>query len=434
MRDGGKIAAAIEILNDVLGHAAPIKSALRTWGLRARYAGSKDRAWISSLVLDGLRHRASLGYAMGHDDGRALALGAVRHVWGWELRRVESALSEDPHAPAPLTAREREGLLLAPDPAAPLHARGDFPEWLTPHMVRAFGEDAMAEGQALATRAPVDLRVNLIKADAERVEKPLHSIKATRHPFLLNGYRAPAEDPAARNSSVEGIPAYSRGWVEVQDAGSQICALVANARPGEQVLDYCAGGGGKTMAMASTMGNTGQIYAYDIEPKRLAAIIPRLRRGDVHNVQLREPVAGELDDLKGRMDLVLIDAPCTGTGTWRRKPDTKWRVTAQALERRCAEQALILNAAKGYVRPGGRLVYATCSILCEENEDQVASFLAANPDFARENALDAAVASGGLTAEGAKALKRCLTPGGELRMTPRRSGTDGFFVACLRRT
>lgn len=433
MREGGRIAAAIEILNDILLHSAPIKSAMRTWSLRARYAGSGDRAWITSLVMDGLRRRASIAHALGHDDARALALGALRYGWGWDLRRVEAALADVPHAPPPLTAAERAALLLAPDPAAPLHARGDFPLWLTPHLERAFGEHAMAEGQAMAVRAPVDLRVNLIKADAARVEKPLASIRAVRHPFLVNGYRAPAEDPSGRNGSVEGIPAYSRGWVEVQDAGSQIAALASRARGGEQVLDYCAGGGGKTMALASMMGNTGQIYAYDIEPRRLSAIIPRMKRGDVRNVQLRDPREPDaLDDLAGRMDLVLIDAPCTGTGTWRRKPDTKWRLSEQALGRRTADQASILDAAVRYLKPGGRLVYVTCSFLMEENEDQIAAFLDRTPGFVRENALASAQASGGLTEAGQQALVRCLTPMGELRLTPLQSGTDGFFIACLR--
>jgi 16S rRNA (cytosine967-C5)-methyltransferase len=435
MRDGGRIAAAIEILTDILNHSAPIKSAMRNWAMRARYAGSSDRAWITSLVMDGLRRRASIQHALGEADGRALALGALRYGWGWELKRVEAALAELPHAPPPLTAAEREALLLAPDPAAPLHARGDFPEWLTPHMVRAFGEDAMAEGLAMATRAPVDLRVNLIKADAGRVEKPLASIRAVQHPFLVNGYRAPAEDPMGRNGSVEGIPAYSRGWVEVQDAGSQIAALATRAKGGEQVLDYCAGGGGKTMALASLMNNTGQIYAYDVEPKRLSAIIPRMKRGDVRNVQLRDPRdADPLGDLVGRMDLVLIDAPCSGTGTWRRKPDTKWRLSEQALIRRTADQADILDKAVRYVKPGGRLVYVTCSFLMEENEDQVASFLARTVGFTRESALASAQASGGLTEAGQTSLLKCMTAAGELRLTPMRAGTDGFFIACLRRT
>jgi len=432
MKLGGRLSAAILVLEDVMQRRQPVKLAVRDWGKRARYAGSKDRAWVSGLVLDALRRRNSLAHAMGSNDARALILAAARFAWDMDLKALEQACYED-HGPTPLTNAEREGLLLAPDPAAPAHVRGDFPGWLAPHMARVFGEDAVMEGQAMAVRAPVDIRVNTLKADCEKAGRALQAARAVPSPLLRHGFHIPAPDPAQREAALEAIPAYSKGWVEVQDAGSQIAAAAANLRPGEQVLDYCAGGGGKTLAMAAAMEGKGQVFAYDIDGRRLSALIPRLKRSGAHNVQLCHPDEPHvLAPLEGQMDCVFIDAPCSGTGTWRRKPDTKWRLTEKSFAKRQDEQAEILRAAAKFVRPGGRMVYATCSFLMEEDEDQVAAFLAEVPSFAQESAADAAIASGLLTDEGARIVKAHEGPTGSVRLTPKRAGTDGFFFAVLR--
>ena len=434
MKLGGRISAAIHVLDDVLNRRQPVKVAVRDWGKRARYAGSKDRAWVSGLVLDALRRKNSLTHAMGHDDPRALILGALRFAWDMEVRSIEQAAYED-HGPTPLTNAEREALVLAPDPAAPAHVVGDFPEWMTPHFERVFGEQAAIEGQAMAVRAPVDIRVNTLKAATEKVGKALYSVRAKPSPLLRNGFHIPAPDPSQREAALDAIPAYSKGWVEIQDAGSQIAAAAANVQPGEQVLDYCAGGGGKTLAMAAAMGGKGQVFAYDIDGRRLSALIPRLKRSGAHNVQLCHPdTESVLDPLEGQMDCVFIDAPCTGTGTWRRKPDTKWRVTPNTLKRRIEEQSEILEAAATYVKPGGRILYATCSFLIEEDEDRIAAFLADNPGFAVEDAAESAMASGLLTDEGARVVRSGRTATGGVRLTPLTAGTDGFFFAVLRRT
>ncbi len=433
MRDGGKIDAAISVLTDVLTRHQPVKSAAKDWGKRARYAGSKDRAWVSGLVLDALRNKLSLAHAMGSDEPRALVLGALTHSWKWDIGRVDEAFDQE-HAPSALTLDERERLVMAPDPVAPAHVRGDYPEWMAPMMERAFGEEAVIEAQAMAVRAPVDLRINTLKADVEKAEKALRSVHAEPIPLLKNGYRVPAPDPSVRANSVESIPAYSKGWVEVQDAGSQLAAAGANAQPGEQVLDFCAGGGGKSLAMASTMQNKGQIYAYDIEGRRLSAMIPRLQRNGVRNVQLRHPQEDVgLSDLEHNMDLVIIDAPCTGVGTWRRRPDSKWRVSERALQLRRQQQSEILHNACNFVKPGGRLLYITCSFLMEENEDQVAAFLADRSDFEQEDVVPSAIRSKQLTEEGERVLESCRRPGGSVRLTPRTAGTDGFFMALMRR-
>jgi 16S rRNA (cytosine967-C5)-methyltransferase len=433
MRTGGRISAATEILRDVLERHQPIKIAIRDWGKRARYAGSKDRAWVSGLVLDALRKRNSVAHHMGHDDPRALILGALRIAWDWNARDIEQACYDD-HGPTPLTNDERSRLILAPDPSAAPHVQGDFPEWMTPYMQRVFGPEAVIEAQAMAVRADVDLRVNTLKTDAEKAALPLKSVKAEPSRLLKNAYHIPARDPTEREDSIEGIPAFSKGWVEVQDAGSQIAAAAANARPDEQVMDYCAGGGGKTLALAAQMEGKGQIHAYDIDGKRLSALIPRLKRSGAHNVQLVHPSEGNsLEPLVGQMDLVFVDAPCTGTGTWRRRPDSKWRIKPAQLEKRIQDQREILQAAATYVKPGGRLLYATCSFLIEEDEDRVAEFLAGNPAFTERDAAEAAIASGALTAHGASVVRKFRGPAGSVRLTPRRAGTDGFFFALLER-
>ncbi|MEZ5998440.1 MAG: RsmB/NOP family class I SAM-dependent RNA methyltransferase [Hyphomonas sp.] len=433
MRNGGRIAAAIDVLSDVLTRHQPVKSAARDWGKRARYAGAKDRAWVSGLVLDALRKKNSIAHAMGDDSPRGLILGALAHAWGWNIRQIDDAMDED-HAPAKLTLQERERLVMAPDPSAPAHVRGDFPDWMEASIARVFGEEAVVEAQAMAVRADVDLRVNTLKVDAEKAAAPLKSAKAEPSRLLHNAFHIPARDPSEREASLESIPAYSKGWVEVQDAGSQIAAAAANAQPGEQVLDYCAGGGGKTLSLAAQMAGKGQIFAYDIDGRRLSALIPRLKRSGAHNVQLvhpSEPV--QLEDLRGQMDLVFVDAPCTGTGTWRRRPDAKWRLKPAQLEKRMQEQAEILANASGFVKPGGRLVYATCSFLMEEDEDRVAEFLAGHSNFSEEDAAEATIASGLLTEDGAAAVRRFRSPTGSVRLTPRRAGTDGFFFSVLRR-
>lgn len=433
MRTGGRISAAILVLEDVLTRRTPVNAAVRDWGKRARYAGSRDRAWISGLVLDALRRKNSIAHAMGQDDARALVLGALRFAWDIPLKDIEQA-SYDDHGPTPLTNSEREGLLLAPDPGAARHVQGDFPEWMTPLMERAFGEAAIIEAQAMAARAPVDVRVNTLKADPEKAGKALFSAKAIPSRLLKNAFHIPPPDPTQREASLQAIPAYSKGWVEVQDAGSQIAAAAANTQPGEQVLDLCAGGGGKTLALAAAMDGKGQVFAYDIDGRRLSALIPRLQRSGAHNVQMMHPDTPDiLVPLRGEMDCVFVDAPCTGTGTWRRKPDTKWRVSERALAARQAEQADILRSAAAFVKPGGRILYATCSFLMEEDEDQVSAFLADHADFAAESAADAVAESGLLTEAGIKIVRANEGPQGSVRLTPHRAATDGFFFALLRR-
>jgi 16S rRNA (cytosine967-C5)-methyltransferase len=421
LRDAGRLAAAIDVLTQIDERHRPVRMALKNWGEAARYAGSKDRAFVSGLVLDVLRRRRSLGWRMGDDSLRAAALGALRFVWGWPLERVAEAAGEEPHGPGPLTDAERAALEAPRDLAeAPDAVRGDYPDWLDDSMARAFGAARAEEGAALSERAPVDLRVNLLKSDPERTLKALTSLLAEPVDLLPTALRMPALDPMARSGAVETIPQFSKGWFEVQDLGSQIAATAAGEVKGKQVLDLCAGGGGKTLALAGAMGNTGQIYAYDSDARRLADTIRRGDRAGVRNLQVRSPVNPDaLKGLEGKMDVVFIDAPCSGTGSWRRHPDTKWRLTPETLEKRMADQDAVLDSGAAYVKPGGRMVYVTCSVLPQEDEDRVAAFLARTEGFVAAPA----------TSD--PKLSPYLTPDGFLRLSPHTSGTDGFFVAVV---
>ncbi|MEO1039439.1 MAG: RsmB/NOP family class I SAM-dependent RNA methyltransferase [Pseudomonadota bacterium] len=432
MRDAGRIAAAIEVLEAVVNRHAPVKTALREWAKAHRFAGSGDRAWISGLVLDGLRRRAGAGFLFGEDTPRAMALGGLKLAWGWDAAAVDAAFEGDEHAPTALSEAERAGFERTLDDA-PLHVRADIPDWLEDSFQRAFGDAAAEEGAGMAARAPVDLRVNRIKTDPDKALAAVTAkLKAEPNALLTGAIRLPDTDPRAKAPPADAIPAYGKGWVEVQDLGSQLAALAAAPASGLQVLDYCAGAGGKTLALASLMENSGQIYAWDYDWRRLRAIWPRLKRAGARNVQVRDGKRDEaLGDLKTKCDVVFCDAPCSGSGTWRRRPDSKWRLRAEALKRRMAEQDDVLAKASAYVKPGGRLIYVTCSVLPEENEDRVAAFLEGGAPFEPRPVLDAIKASDHLTDAGEAALKTCEGRFGAVQLTPHRAGTDGFYVCVL---
>ena len=434
MTPAGRLAAAIEVLQQVLERHRPVRTALKAWGDGARYAGSKDRAWVSGLALDALRHRRSLAWMMGADGPRAIALGVLRFTWGWPVEQVAEAAAGEPHGPGVL-APEEAGALVQPRilQEAPTAVQGDYPDWLEAPLERVFGQARAEEAAALASRAPVDLRVNGLKGEAERVLKLLAPLGAEASGVMVNALRIAAPAAADRVAPVESLPEFAKGWFEVQDLGSQIAAAAAGQIKGRQVVDLCAGGGGKTLALAAAMANTGQLYAYDTDVRRLSEVVNRGQRAGVRNLQVRSPIDPDpLHGLEGRMDLVFVDAPCTGSGVWRRHPDAKWRLTLDQLERRRAEQQAVLALARPLVKPGGRLVYVTCSLLAEENEDQVKAFLA-EPGFAPVSALDVVAASGLATLEGLEHLAGALTSEGFLRLSPRSTASDGFFIAVLER-
>ncbi len=425
MKRGGRLAAAIEVLGAIEERHRPVAEALKDWGVAHRFAGSGDRAAIGNIVYDAMRWRASGAWVMGADTPRALTLATVGWRWGLGADGLAVLFAEDAHAPEPLTEDESHRLAAADLSSAPAHVRADVPEWLAARFERLFGDSWAAEGEALALRPSLDMRINRLKADRPKVLKALARFAAAETPFSPDGLRIAATAGEGRHPNVQNEPAFQKGWFEVQDEGSQIAALMVGANHGEQVLDLCAGAGGKTLALASAMDNKGQVFATDSDRARLAPIFERLKRAGARNVQVREAGAA-LDDLAGRMDAVLIDAPCTGTGVWRRRPDAKWKLTDQALALRVGEQAALLADAARYVKPGGRLVYVTCSLLPDENADQVAAFLAARPEFA---ALPPAEVAATIPALHAAAHDT----GNGLVLSPRLTQTDGFFISVMRR-
>jgi 16S rRNA (cytosine967-C5)-methyltransferase len=427
MRLAGRISAAIDILTEIVERHRPASVALADWGRAHRFAGSGDRSAIGTLVYDALRRRASLAARMGSEAPRALVIGALHHVWALPAEEIAALFDGSQHAPAPLSAAEQAALS---ETAAemPDWAAADVPEWLFPQFTAAFGGNAVAEGAALAKRAPIDLRVNTLKADVPRVLKALERYGAQPTPFSPAGVRIAPAGPQEKNPNVEAEAAHGRGWFEVQDEASQIAVYLSGAGPRLQMLDLCAGSGGKTLGMAALSQNTGQIYAYDADRLRLRPIFERLKRAGARNVQVL-PAGDEaaLQPLSGKMDLVFVDAPCSGSGVWRRRPDAKWRLTPDALAQRIDEQRRVLDLAGPLVKPGGTLVYATCSVLPAENGEQTRSFLARAPQFTE--------------CDWKEAWKSCglLSPpvdsveGAALQLTPARHGTDGFYVSLLKR-
>ena len=427
MTPAARAAAAIEVLTDIDARRRPAADAMKDWGLAHRFAGSGDRAAISARVYDALRKKSSSVWIMGEAGPRAEVLGALRQTRDLDVEAIDALFSGEGHAPAKLTEVERARLVAADLSGAPAHVVGDFPEWLGQQLEASFGQSAADEGRALAERAPVDLRVNLLKTTRDKVLAALAYLAPQPTPFSSVGLRITMR-PDGRAPPLASDPAYVKGLIEVQDEGSQLAALLAEAKPGMQVADLCAGAGGKTLALAAAMDNQGQIYAADPDAKRLAPIFGRLARSGARNVQVRAP-RGQTDvlaDLKGRCDLVLIDAPCTGSGAWRRNPDAKWRIRPGALEQRIKDQDETLESALRFVKRGGRIVYVTCSVLRAENEDRIAEFMRRHDDLLPIDAASQA-RSAGLPA----LAKHQSSLGPGFRLSPRTTGTDGFYIATL---
>jgi 16S rRNA (cytosine967-C5)-methyltransferase len=427
MQPGARLQAAIEILTEITERGRAASVALADWGKAHRFAGSGDRAFIGNLVFDSLRRKQSFSYLMRSDTSRAVALAALRNGWNVSVQEIASFCSGEGFCPAPLTSEEESGLANIDLSNAPPWIQGNYPEWLHPSFSEVFGDSAVAEGQALAARAPVDLRVNTLKATREKVLKAFARHDAAATPYSPVGVRLPPREGGARSPNVEADLAHGRGWFEVQDEASQIAALLAGAGPRMQVADICAGAGGKTLVMAAQMQNTGQIYAYDSDAVRFRPIFERLKRAGARNVQTLPP--GEesaLAALEDRIDLALIDAPCSGTGVWRRRPDAKWRLTSAQLAERTATQSALLERAARLLKPQGTLAYVTCSILPDENDKQIKAFLEHNPSFSVIDAKQRA----------AKVLSQSVTRSDNhnklgLLLTPARQGADGFYIALL---
>lgn len=423
MTPAARLSAAAEVLDRIATSRAPAEGVLQAWGRANRYAGSGDRRAIAERVFACLRARGQLAAGGGAEDGRTLVLFSLRLLDGLSIEQIEVLHSGAGYAPAPLSAAERARLEAAEGQP------GRVPAFVEADFRARFGEAWAAEAEALiGGRAPLDLRVNggSREAVANELRRAGLSVEAT--PWSAWGLRLPG------GSEVQTTAAWREGRVEVQDEGSQLAAWLAGARPGERVVDYCAGGGGKTLALAQALGGQGELVACDVEPRRLEAIRPRLVRAGA-TAELRALGAeGEgTTDLEGRADRVFVDAPCSGAGTWRRRPEAAWRLTAEEVERLHGLQVRILEWAARLVRPGGRLVYVTCSVLGRENEDSAAAFAGRHAEFRALPIVEAVSGGAGLTQAGQARLVELSGGGNAVQLTPHRTGMDGFYVALWER-
>jgi len=427
MRLGGRLGGAIDVLKDIEDRRRPVADALKDWGLAHRFAGSGDRAAIGNIVYDALRMRLSHAWLMDDDTPASLAYAVLIRQWGLTPDALLQEFADDRFAPPPLSEAQLAALSSRTLDDAPPHVQGDIPDWIQPAFEAAFGEAWLTEARAFAQRPTLDLRVNTLKASREKVMRALDRSGAIAATIARNGIRIPAGEGASRLPNVTAELSFQKGWFEVQDEGSQIVAELAHPREHDQVLDFCAGGGGKTLAMAAAMNNKGQVHAYDADRKRLAPIIERLRRAGTRNVQVHDDVR-QLAALKEKLDVVLVDAPCTGTGTWRRRPDTKWRLTQKNLEERVAQQQDALAEAATFVKQGGDLVYITCSVLPDENEQQIERFCNQYPQFSPEPVMET---WNGLF--GDSSARSHVRDGKSITLTPASTETDGFFFCRMRR-
>ncbi|MBN9004273.1 MAG: RsmB/NOP family class I SAM-dependent RNA methyltransferase [Rhizobiales bacterium] len=431
MTPSARLSAAIEVIEAIDSQRVPAAKALKEWGTAHRFAGSGDRAAISGLVYDVLRRQASSAWIMEDDSPRSRLLGMLKLERGMDAGAISALCDGGRFAPEPLSDMERAALTSRTPADAPAHIAGDYPEWLDSHLAQAFGDERAAEATAMASRAPLDLRVNTLKAKREKVLNSLRHLGVEPTPWSPLGLRIQL-GADARNPGIHAEEDFVKGGIEVQDEGSQLAALLSAAKPGEQVIDLCAGAGGKTLALAAMMQGKGRLIATDHDKRQLAPIHERLSRAGVHNAEVRAPKgeADPLSDIRATADLVLIDAPCTGTGTWRRNPDAKWRMRPGALEVRLKDQAEVLDRAAGFVKPGGRIAYITCSVLPSENSEQIRQFIARNSEFTVVPPGEVAAALWDKAEDFLAATIQSLEG---LLMTPRRTGTDGFFISVLRR-
>ncbi len=429
MKSGARLAAAVSVLSEISARHRPAALALADWGKASRFAGSGDRAAVGNLVYDVLRRRGSIAARMGAATPRALVLGAAGRALGLDAQAIAAAADGSRHALTPLTDPERAALDSS-EPPSDQELLADVPSWIIPLLQPVLGDKLADEVAALSERAPVDIRANTLKATRKQVLADLEKLGPSETRYSPLGIRFAAPEGAGRTPNVEAEPAHGKGWFEVQDQGSQIAALLVDAQPGHEVVDLCAGAGGKTLALAAAMKGEGRIVAHDSDKTRLRPIFERLQRSGAKNVEVL--AASDTDALPGmaeRFDRVVIDAPCTGTGTWRRRPDAKWRLKPRNLEQRQKEQREVLAQAAPLVKHGGRLVYITCSLLPAENTDQITAFLAANPTFSL-------IPYGEVWREVLPGAPPASADGrtDTLVLTPAQHGTDGFFVAILARS
>jgi 16S rRNA (cytosine967-C5)-methyltransferase len=422
MTPAARIQAAIEILDALNATAQPADRLLRDWFRARHFMGSKDRAAVSERVHSVLRHRASAVWRMGRDDSRALVIGNLLNE-GVTAEDVTQLFSAGAYGPSPLSDDESRAIAAPPAGTQPSYVQGEYPQWLEPYLRRAFGEELQDEMRAMLERAPVDLRVNTLRASRADMLVGLRSldIQCEPMPFAPHGIRVPS---GGGLGALQHTQFFQTGAFEFQDESSQIAAMLCDAKPGSQVLDLAAGAGGKSLSLAAIMQNKGEILAFDADAIRLKQLGPRARRAGATIIAVTDkrdsPFWGD-----GLFDRVLVDAPCSGSGAWRRNPGAKWWLNPARLDALVTSQAGLLDEGAKHVKSGGRLIYATCSVLPRENEDVIAAFMARNSRF---RVLPAA--------EIWRSLAASEPPPGMqdyFNASPRKTGTDGFFACIMTR-
>ena len=407
---------ATQALGAVLAFDFPADAVLSRHFRDNRELGHRDRGFIAEAVYGVLRRLRWLRRLAGDEaTPRMLLLAWFARGEGWPMRNFEGLVSA--------TERDWVASIKAADPGElTLAERADLPDWLAERLLAQMDEaDVLALAHGLNRAAPLDLRVNLLKADRDTVLARLQEDGIGAEAGKLS----PQAIRLAGKPALQKHPLFLDGSFEVQDEGSQLLGLLVQPRRGELVVDFCAGAGGKTLQLGAMMRSTGRLYAFDVSEKRLAKLKPRMARAglsNVHPVLIAHEADAKVKRLAGKADRVLVDAPCTGLGTLRRNPDLKWRQSPAAVEEMVAKQGAILAAAARVVRPGGRLVYATCSLLAEENDAIVDAFLAAHPEFRALSAQEVLAAQG-----------VALETGERLRLLPHVHDTDGFFAAVMER-
>lgn len=418
MQPSAHIQTAIELLDDIADSPLPADRQVHE-DLRARrYAGSKDRAAISEWVFTVLRHRARFAWRAGREDPRSLMLGALLEE-GRTPAEITDIFNGERFHPRALDAREKAMLEAAPPPDMPDWVRDEYPEWMAGELTASFGDDLPAAMAAMQGRASVDIRVKGGAAARQALQETLISEGVTAEPLSFSplGLRLSGD----KTGSVKNLAAYEDGGFEFQDEAAQIAAILCNVRPGLEVLDIAAGTGGKTLALADLMGNKGKLVASDIAARRLNQLNHRANKAGAGIIQTSLSPAGIYDR-------VLLDAPCSGSGTWRRQPELRWRMDAAKLDDITKTQAHLLNRAAGHVAPGGWLIYATCSVLPRENTAQIEAFLEKHPGYDVIPAQDVwqkAAARNDAPAPQVPGMGKFFTA------APHTTGTDGFFAAIL---
>ena len=430
MTPAAQLQAIVEILEKLEKNPSAADKLVREWGRAHRFAGSHDRKAITARLYAVLRSQGRLSWRTRSNSPRLLVFASLVDE-GTNLEELDALCNGAVHHPAPLSIDERAALTSLPDETMPLWARANVPPFLEESLKRALGEDLEREILALNERAPLDLRVNTLKTSRANAIEALvaqgHS--ASPCPYSPYGLRFVPGAP------IDRTPLYENGDIEIQDEGSQLAALIALGGPAtQQVVDYCAGAGGKSLAMASAMANRGQIHASDTDKSRLNRLELRKTRAGTRNLQIHPPFSLGLA-IPGGADLVLLDVPCSGSGAWRRNPENRWRLTPERFKEHCARQGELLEEGARLVKPGGRLAYVTCSLFREENEDQIGAFLQRHADFKAVPALEAWAAALPDVAPPASLMQTFSESGasGAIRLYPGRDGTDGFFICILKR-